>query len=206
VSPHPEARAVADRFMYDTGNLKLLATQLPGGALERPVPAQGWTVRQVLAHLAAGQLAYAEVLDRIASGSEGLTVEDLDQPRIAADRAVSVDARPLPSILEDLDSSLRRLVAQLNVLTGDSLQLRVDETTVLALLLSWSGHAAGHAIEMLEALPELRGDPMLLNWLLYQDFSDEQAQFALQQTLFEEVRERYANEDDEMLEGASNDS
>ena len=186
--------------MYDTGNLKLFAAQLPQGALERPVPALGWTVRQVFAHLAAGQIACAASLERLATGSATLTAEDFDQPRNSADRAVSADARPLPTILEDFDSSLRRLVAQLNLLTGEALEAGVEDVTVLAVLHGWSDHAAGHAIQLLEAVPELRGDPMLLNWLLYQDFSREPAQFTLQQTLFEEVRERHAHEDDEMIE------
>ena len=113
---------------------------------------------------------------------------------------MSAGARPLPTILEDFDSSLRRLVAQLNLLTGEALEAGVEDVTVLAVLHGWSDHAAGHAIQLLEAVPELRGDPMLLNWLLYQDFSREPAQFTLQQTLFEEVRERHAHEDDEMIE------
>ena len=41
---------------------------------------------------------------------------------------------------------------------------------------------------------------MLLNWLLYQDFSQQPTEFALQQRLFAEVRERYASEEDESEE------
>ncbi|MEP6870692.1 MAG: maleylpyruvate isomerase N-terminal domain-containing protein [Anaerolineaceae bacterium] len=198
MASQPEARAIADRFMYDTGNLKLLATQLPEGALARPVPALEWNVRQVLAHLAAGQLAYAETLERMTTGVTAFTAEDFERPRIAAEQVAGVSPLPLPKILDDFDSSLRRMVAQLNGLSEETLQLLVGERTLLAILHVWSDHAAGHAIQVLGALPELRGDPMLLNWLLYQDFSRQPAQFALQQTLFAEAREREANENDEM--------
>ena len=198
MAPQPEARAIADRFMYDTGNLKLLATQLPEGGLARTVPALEWTVRQVLAHLAAGQLGYAETLERMATGATAFTAEEFEQPRIAVDQLVGAAPLPLPKILDDFDSSLRRMVAQLNVLSEEALHLSVGDRTLLAILHAWSDHAAGHAIQLLGALPELRGDPMLLNWLLYQVFSGEPAQFALQQMLFAEVRERDANEYDEM--------
>ena len=182
--------------MFDTGNLKLLATQLPAGALERIVPALGWTVRQGLAHLAAGQVAYADSLERLAA-DQLLAAADFDEPRLAAGRVVDAVDRPLPAILADLDGSLRRLVAQLIVMTEADLERDAGGSNLFGLLKIWSGHAAGHSIELLEALPELRGDPMLLNWLLYQDFSQQPTEFALQQRLFEEVRERYASEEDE---------
>ena len=108
--------------------------------------------------------------------------------------------RPLPAILADLDGSLRRLVAGLVVMTEADLGRDAGGGKLLGLLRTWSAHAADHAIQLLEALPELRGDPMLLNWLLYQDFSQRPTVFALQQRLFEEVRERYASEENESEE------
>ena len=173
--------------MFETGMLKLLGTQLAPGALERTVPSTGWTVRQSLAHLAAEQLRFAESLEWAAN---------ID---VASGGAMGSDPRLLPAILADLDSSLRRLVARLVELNGEALDAPIGTQTLLDVLRGWSEHAASHAIEMLETLPELRGDPMLLNWLLYQDFSREPAQNALQQQLVAEVRERYANEDDAEL-------
>ena len=194
MSPHPEARAIADRFMFDTGNLKLLASLLPLGAPDRQVPSLGWTVRQVLAHLAAAQQGYADCLEALPS-SLPLSAAAFDEPRLAAARAVEGEPPALPAILDEFDSSLRRLVARLDVLGEEALSCRVGPDTVLDILCGWSEHAAGHAIEEIEALPELRADPMLLNWLLYQDFSDQPTQFALQQSLLAEVRARYAAEE-----------
>ncbi|MEO6397985.1 MAG: DinB family protein [Tepidiformaceae bacterium] len=194
MSPHPEARAVADRFMFDTGNLKLLASLLPIDALARQVSALGWTVQGAFAHLAAAQAGYAGCLEALPS-SLPLSAAAFDEPRLAADRAVQGELPALPAILDEFDSSLRRLVARLDVLGEEALACRVGAFTVLDNLRAWSAHAAAHAIEMLEALPELRADPMLLNWLLYQDFSDQPTQFALQQTLLTEVRKRRAAEE-----------
>lgn len=182
--------------MFDTGNLKLLATQLPAGALERTVPGLGWTVRKGLAHLATSQVAHADSLEWLAAMSPTLAA-DHDDPQLAAARAAEAESRPLPAILGDLDSSLRRLVARLSELSEEALESPVGAQTLLEVLKAWVGHAASHAIQLLEALPELRSDPMLLNWLLYQDFSQQPTEFALQQRLFAEVRERYASEEDE---------
>jgi hypothetical protein len=63
-------------------------------------------------------------------------------------------------------------------------------------LAAWSKHAAGHVMEMMETLPELRDDHMILNWLLYEDFSEQPAHRDLQQRLLQEVRERYAQEEE----------
>ncbi len=185
--------------MFETGMLKLLGTQLPAGALERLVPTTGWTVRHSLGHLATAQTAYADALEAFASASPPGTAPS-DATNMADTRAVELESRPLPAILADFDASLRRLVAQLNLVSADELDLAVGNLTLRHFSHVSSNHAASHAIQMLQALPELRGDPMLLNWLLYQDFSRDPADNALQQQLLAEVRERYATEDSETAE------
>lgn len=185
--------------MFDTGNLKLLATQLPAGALERPVPSLGWTVRQALAHLASAQSAYAASLDSLPAALP-LNSDAFDAPRLAAARAVEAEPRPLPAILADFDSSLQRLVSHCNALGEEALACPVGERSLLSVIQRWSGHASGHAIQILGALPELRADPILLNWLLYQDFSAQPSQLALQQVLFAEVRARLAAGEEESNE------
>ena len=134
--------------MFDTGNLKLLATQLPAGALERTVPGLGWTVRKGLAHLATSQVAHADSLEWLATMSPTLAA-DHDDPQLAAARAAEAESRPLPAILGDLDSSLRRLVARLSELSEEALESPVGAQTLLEVLKAWVAHAASHAIQLL---------------------------------------------------------
>lgn len=194
--PTADARATADRFMFDTGNLKYLATQLPDGALDRVVPGSGWTIRQMLAHLAVAQDGYAEILEGLRNGVPP-DPSRFDPTAHNAETAAKHRTTLLPGIISLFDSSVRRLVAALVLVDEKASQAKVGLFDLPDVLHAWSNHAAGHGMEMLDVLPELRDDPMLLNWLLYEDFSDDPAHQASQQRLLDELQERYANEDDE---------
>ncbi len=194
--PTPEARAIADRFMFDTGNLKYLATQLPKGALDRAVPGPGWTVRQGLAHLADGQDGYAVILEGLQRG-EAPSAELFDPTAHNAEVAATNRETPLPRILEAFDASIRRLVAALVQVDEAASQAKVGLYDLPDVLHAWSNHASRHGMEMLDVLPELRDDAMMLNWLLYEDFSDSPEHLERQQRLYDEVRERYGDEDDD---------
>lgn len=191
--PTAEARATADRFMFDTGNLKYLASQLPDGGLDRIVPGAGWTIRQMLAHLAAAQDGYAEILDGLQRGVAP-DPSRFDPTAHNAETAAKHSATPLAQLVSLFDSSVRRLVAALVLVDEAASKARVGLFDLPDVLHAWSNHAAGHGMEMLDVLPELRDDHMLLNWLLYEDFSDNPAHQASQQRLLEELREKYEAE------------
>lgn len=194
--PTAEARATADRLMFDTGNLKYLATQLPKGALERTVSGPGWTVRQVLAHLADAQQGYAEMLEWLQDGPRP-EPSRFDPVTHNADIVAKHRETPLPQIISLFDSSIRRLVPAFVVIDESASQLGASPHGLPDVLRVWARHAAGHAMEMLDVLPELRDDPMLLNWLLYEDFSEEPEHLASQQRLMEEVQDSYADRVDQ---------
>lgn len=193
--PTPEARATADRFMFDTGNLKYFAMQLPKGGLERIATPTGWSVRQTLAHLADAQGGYAEVIEGLHHGVTPAP-ETFDPTVHNAEVAASHRETPLPEIIALFDSSIRWLVAALLGMDEAVSGAAVGVHTLQDALRSWSNHAAGHGMEMLDVVPELRDDALLLNWLLYENFADAPGHLESQRRLLEELREKYPDHDD----------
>jgi len=55
-----------------------------------------------------------------------------------------------------------------------------------------SRHLVAHGLDFADTLPELRHDPMVLNWLLYADYSENAERTARQEKLLAEVRDLYA--------------
>ena len=194
--PTPLARAVADRFMFDTGNLKYLAATATPQDLDRITQPSGWTVRQVLAHLAASQTRHAGLIAAILADEEipGSAFQpDAENDAVAADNR----ATPIADLIDSFDTAIRALVAATLRIDERAEQKRAGDLEVGHLLLVWSGHAAGHAMEMVEELPFHRDDPMILNWLLYEDFTDEPLHLASQQKLLKEIRDKYGDGDED---------
>ncbi|MGH2632176.1 MAG: maleylpyruvate isomerase N-terminal domain-containing protein [Tepidiformaceae bacterium] len=192
----PEIRAAADRFILDTANVKYIATNLPPGGLEREVEGFGWTVRQLLAHLATNHESYAAALERVVAGEPRTQVWD----RAAGDRRNNQAARrakrtPSRQIARQLDEALVRLVGLLDALPPGAADGDFGGRRLAGRVTDWSRHCAEHGIDLIGALPELRFDALMLNWLLYVDYTGDIEREARQRRLLEDVRERYANED-----------
>jgi len=88
----PAVRAVADRFILDTANVKYVAANLPAGSLERIVEETGWTIRQTLAHVAVSLENYANALKWLVEGVEPDRTGRYPWPRnaeVAPSRAIS---------------------------------------------------------------------------------------------------------------------
>jgi uncharacterized damage-inducible protein DinB len=192
----PEIRAAADRFILDTANVKYVATHLPPGGLEREVQGFGWTVRQLLAHIASNHERYAVRLAGILAGEAPPATRD----RAAGDRLNDQAARrarktPSREIVRQLDESLVRIVASLDALPPDAATRNLGGRPLPERVTDWSKHCAEHGIDLIDALPELRFDPLMLNWLLYVDYTGDTAREARQNQLLEDLRERYDRED-----------
>lgn len=182
----PAVRAIADRFIYDTATLKYI-TAAAGDEIDRPTPHSGWTVRQLLAHLAENQQRYADSLRCWLDDEPGFSLPgDPTEANVAA--AQRNTARPLAEIAALFDSSIRGLVEQ---------SARVDEARAagamsgwpaMRVLAVWSTHARAHAVDLVSSLPELKCDPMVLNWALHFDFSHDLEAARWQQELAREVR------------------
>ncbi|HXU25125.1 MAG TPA: maleylpyruvate isomerase N-terminal domain-containing protein [Tepidiformaceae bacterium] len=192
----PGIRAAADRFILDTAHVKHVATSLPPGGLEREVEGFGWTVRQLLAHLATNQERYAIRLAEVAAGQP--TTGDRD--RADRDRRNDQAARrarrtPSREIVRQLDQALVRIVSALDALSPEAADGNLGDRPLVERVTAWSKHCAEHGIDLIDTLPELRFDPLVLNWLLYVDYTGDAAREARQHQLLEDLREHYDRED-----------
>ena len=196
-----DIRAAADRFILDTANVKYIAANLPPGGLEREVAGFGWTVRQLLAHIATNHERYAVRLAGILAGEAPAPPRD----RATGDRLNDQAARrarktPSREIVRQLDEALVRIVGVLEALTPAAASGELGDRPLVERVTAWSRHCAEHGIDLVDALPELRFDPLMLNWLLYVDYTGDAAREAQQHRLLEDLRERYEREDAENAE------
>jgi hypothetical protein len=193
----PELRSIADRFILDAANLKYLATNLPPGALERRVEALDWTVRQAIGHFVVWQEAYDEIVPRMLTGNAlpaAFRGDDFN-----ANGAEETRGTPLPELLARMQSGLSRLLTMIDGMPDSPAGAPGRQATV-DFLAHCASHVAEHAIDLVDTLPELRFDPMVLNWVLYADYSHDPRSFARQQALMADVREHFVDEDEEVEE------
>lgn len=184
----PDARAYADKLIYDVAMVRYMATSLPKGGLERTVPG-GWTVRQLLGHMGDAQSRYVAAISRALAGEKPFG-DGFDPEQQNAAAAPGFAKAKLPALLAALVETRDAILGLLEPASQDQLDAPFSHgLTLVGALRRWSGHLEGHALDFIDAAPELRVDPMVLNWLLYADFSAVPAWQERQQKLFEEVRE-----------------
>ena len=188
----PELRAIADRLIYEQATLKHMVALAPEDAMRRP--AGGRTAGDTFGHLAAGMSACAAALERSLAGGGPLAVGD-------GCELANASTDPLPGatrldVTRALGSGLVSLVAALGRVPDAHLEPGADAVNALDALRGFGEHATGHAIELIEALPEVRMDPLVLNWLLDAEFEDEASQ-AWQRALLAEAQEYIASHPDE---------
>jgi hypothetical protein len=183
----PAVRAIADRFMYDTATLKYMASGLSDEALARATPHSGWTTRQVFAHLADNLQRYGDSLRRWLDDEPGFSLPG-DPTEANAEAAAGNAARPIADVISVLDRGLREVVAQSKRIDGTRAEASIGPWPLMRVLAAWSGHARAHAVDLVSALPEFRRDPMVLNWALHFDFSNDPESAGWQRDLANEVR------------------
>lgn len=194
----PELRAILDRFMYEQATVTHIVTSLPAEGAERVVDGTGWTVRQLVAHFAAAQEGYAAAICRWLAG-EQVEPNDFDPDRTNGDTAAASAGTPLPEAIARLRESLRTLSAALDGIADERLDEPFGAYGALETFHAWERHYLDHGLDLLDAAPEVRFDPLVLNWILYAEFADELSS-ARQQKLMEEVRAHYAAMPDEEIE------
>lgn len=190
-------RAQADRLIVDVANTKYLAASLAEGDIDRLCPATGWTVRQTLGHLALMLEFHADGLPGLSGVAPPGPGSVPDWDSINAAMAGQTAHMPLPEIHANLVRGRDRCIEGFLDLT--MLQLGreiVPGVDLLAVLKTWDRHFAIHAIDLADALPALRRDPLVLNWVLHADYRRDPGRLARQQALAAEARERLAEEED----------
>lgn len=194
----PELRAILDRFMYEQATVTHIVMSLPPEGAERVVDGTGWTIRQLVAHFAASQEGYAETIGRWLAG-EQVEPEGFDPDLTNAETAAANAETPLSELIARLRKSLRALFAAFHLIADEKLGEPFGRDTALETFHTWERHYLDHGLDLLDAAPEVRFDPLVLNWILYAEFVDERSK-ARQQQIMKEVRAHYAAMPDEDLE------
>ena len=190
----PELRAIADRFMYETAMLKHIVALLPEDALGRPVPGHEWAVRQHLGHLAHSSHVYREPVRRWLAGEDPLAGWDPDAINAETARAhATIDRRGL---LDMFDAGINGLVRSFASIPDGKMAEPFGPREPLQVFRAFEGHTQTHAIALIDAVPEARMDPLVLNWLLYARFGTD-AEREWQRALLQEAREYAANHPEE---------
>jgi len=190
----PELRAIADRFMYETATLKHLIAILPEGALDRPVPGYKWNVRQLLAHLAESLHTYCGPVERWLRGDDPLSGWDPDA--INADTAERHRTADAAALIASFDTGIVALVGAFASIPEEKMHEPFGATEPLKAFHAFEGHCLGHAVPLIDAVTEVRMDPLVLNWLLFHSFEAD-ADRAWQRALLQEAREYAANHPEE---------
>lgn len=181
----PNVRAIADRFMYEQATLKHMMALVPDGGFERSVPGTEWTVRQLFAHLARILTTYSDTIREWLAGDDPMASWDPEQVNNTT-ACAHVDT-PADLISAAFAVGLNDLVATLAAVPDGRLAEAFGHATFEETLLEWSEHFLSHAVPLVRALPEVRMDPLVLNWLLDADFDDDELR-AWQDTLLAEAR------------------
>ena len=191
----PEVRAIADRFIYEQATVKHIASLAPEDALDRPVPGLDWSVRQLLAHLGQSLADYAAMVRRWLAGEFPIE-PGWDPHTVNARTAEQYKAAPLVDVMALFGSGLNALVASLAAIPDERASEDFGPRPLLATFEVLSGHCLEHAIPLVNALPEVRMDPLVLNWLLDARFPTEAGQ-DWQSALLREAKEYVANHPDD---------
>ena len=190
----PELRAIADRFIYEQATLKHMTALAPEEALRRPVVGLEWDVAQLLGHLGSSLSGYAGLVRGWLFGvpvADGVNPGEMD-----AGTAARFSGATRLDVTQVLGQGLVDLFAALSAVPDERLSEAFGQETALETLRSFGEHCLGHAIALVDALPEVRMDPLVLNWLLDAEFEDEASQ-AWQRALLAEAQEYIASHPDE---------
>lgn len=188
----PEMRAAADKLVLDVANLRYIVSLLDRKDAARRTPG-GWPVHQVLGHIALSLGANAGAVDDLLKADSAAAVPGNGQgPNV--ERAVEAANMPLQQVMALLAVNRDRCIERYGRLREDELSRPVvGDSTLLQVMHSWLAHIEEHALDLADGLPQLRLDPMVLNWLLWADFAARPHLFARQQKLAQEARDRYGN-------------
>jgi hypothetical protein len=160
----PELRAAADSFIYDVAMLLHVSDSLGDRDFERTVAATGWTLRQTFGHVAASYERYAGALERRVRGEHAPW-----EPVPSVVTAAAEKETPADVLAERMLGARRRILASLEVVTpGQEASPLADGFPPLRqVVAAWARHGSGHSVDILEAAPDLGGDPLIIGWAFY---------------------------------------
>ena len=147
-------RAAADRFIYDVAALRTIGDSLEEAEFDAVCAVTGRTVAATFGLLVAHYRAVAVALGALPGPTHGA---NLELPTVEP-----VDGLDPDEVDESLASIICDIVDGLSTLpSGNATPAVINAVT------GWSSVGAQHALDFLEAVPDLVADPLLLNWAIF---------------------------------------
>ncbi|MBI2765359.1 MAG: hypothetical protein HYX53_05520 [Chloroflexi bacterium] len=184
----PELRAAADKLIFDTANIQHVVKHLPRKAADRTVEATGLTLRETFALISARQEWYARSVDQHLRGKHLAAGDGAGEQEYLLKKRRQYEKPPLKDALRALSDARDRLIAAFERAGDDAASDDPGSIWSPAALLAQAHHMEPHALDIAETVPELRGDPLLLNWAFNPDYRDRPDLHERQQRLFAIVR------------------
>ena len=187
-----ELRAILDRFIYEHAGVRHLLFAAPPEADARVLPGTGWTTVQLVAHFASAQERYAAVTSRWLSDVGAISADELDPDESSARAEVGPAETARAAVLERYAASLRGLFDAFQQIRPGQLEEAIGPASARQVLSRWSEHQLLHIFPFVQALPETRYDPVIVNWLARTPVPNDVVR-AQQQEYIADVREYYAH-------------
>lgn len=184
----PEVRAIADRLTWEGAIMRFLGEILPEDAPGRATRDPGWPVNEAFAHLARQEKLHADGLEYFLAGEPAYS-PSRDHAAYQAETARLAAELPLDHWLDEAARQRARLYEMFGSI-DDPLLARDFSAgrTLRQALHAWSGHYADHAFEIIDVVPEVVLEPILIRWLLHLDPGPDEAFAAKQRALAQRVR------------------
>lgn len=192
----PLGDALCDRFIIEVAYVRFLSAMIPDLGLERIVPATGWTVRQTFNHIERSLHAYPEMFMRLLNG-EAERPDGFDPEAENAAQVAATGATPIDEIIAGLGSQRRRFLGVIESHDSELLMPLPGDRTVAEVVAGWAHHSARHCLEMVESLPELHTDSLVLTWLLGSDLGTDPTTLEQKERLRQRALEAFGATEEE---------
>jgi hypothetical protein len=193
----PGILAAADLLMMDSANLRYATERMPADAADRLVAPLGWTVRETIGHIVLANERFAYHIVQRLRGIPFSGVAD-EAAEVNAEAVARTNDIPVRDLLARLDISATSLIAAYKALPDQASGSKEASKAMQNAVAEDAAHMSHHAIDLVDAVPELRTDPMVLNWVLYVDYTGDERRSAAQMTLLKEVRDAILAADGEL--------
>lgn len=194
----PHLHAAADKLIFDLAMAKYAASIVPKGALRRPLTKGGPTLRDTLVERAALQEGHAAAVRNFFDGKLLDGVDFADEQSYRREKKRLATGTPLKEVFASFARSRDRLRTVYAEVGEEQAGQQWGEESLADRLLRDAHHLEAWGLEVAEVVPEVRLDPMLLNWALGADLEGDAAGQVRQERLFALVQAELDEEDDEI--------
>lgn len=161
----PILRAAADRLIHHTAYLAYVAGEMTPEELEERCEASGYTMRETIGHCVLWMERFVSLVHLLLT--EGAAAyERPNADAVNADEREAMGSDDREGLLRRMAVARDAIIAEYATATAPRLSEPLHDDTIGETIHRWTAHLERHALDFAETLPELRYDPLLLDWAL----------------------------------------